>query len=180
MCAGQKQSLPIVPAQYIRTFKAFSEHEKYLLFRNLCEFFMTKRPEHILKTLRFLSIRYSTVSRRSRLVFCSALLTFITRTFKNCTKTAKRFEKTPNRQFCVPDPARFSDTILRNKTLYHIWSYVAKQWSAWSSGITVRPKVTKFWLLDVALLIFVFSVNCVICCHNYTSEREMSKLSKNT
>ena len=37
--------------------------------KTFCELFVKKRPEHVLKALRSLSLRYSADFRRSRLVF---------------------------------------------------------------------------------------------------------------
>ena len=61
----QKQALSFVPARSIRT-EAFSEHERHPL--GVSTFFrIYLSPEHILKTLRFLSLKRGADSRRSRL-----------------------------------------------------------------------------------------------------------------
>ena len=64
----QKQALSFVPARYIRTSEASSEHVRLPLSETFCELFIKERHEHNMKTLRFLSLSYSADFGRSRLV----------------------------------------------------------------------------------------------------------------
>ena len=60
--------LAFVPAAISELLKRFPSTEGFLWVKHLCEFFIKKRHEHILRILHFLSLRYSADFGRSRLV----------------------------------------------------------------------------------------------------------------
>ena len=60
--------LAFVPAAISELLKRFPSTEGFLWLKRLCEFLVKKRHEHNLKTLHFLSLRYSANFGRSRLV----------------------------------------------------------------------------------------------------------------